>query len=409
MRRRLLPVLLLAIVAAVVFIEPVSLVMSEDEEAEPVVVGLENDSVGFYPYLNDADEFDDRSAINLIVKGDADSLIEALTTTGAEEVEREPRQWVDLALLDAPEPVETDRENATERDWSTADGAVRYAYIGSSVSDGEWVTETAQLEDGDYYGHRHHLRLYEGPTGEWVLVQAHVEHFDWFTLRHQVSSIEEAQAHLEQDLTTLEGVDGDDIERVYLDNTDSSDSDGWATLVDMTAAVAAPVALAMALSSARGRLGEVSEQLVPQDRTHVLDVIALAGSVILLVGFVRLLGLALEWWTTALTPHMIAAIGYPILALGLPIAVGGLARRLPRRTDAALITSGAFATAIWFEYVLLGVSGLSLDIVLHRAILTVGLGLLAAGVAAEEVDRELLVAGVGLWLFGLVVGLAALV
>ncbi|MCH7660413.1 MAG: hypothetical protein IH933_07430 [Euryarchaeota archaeon] len=157
--------------------------------------------------------------------------------------------------------------------------------------------ETLQPDTGDYYGHRYHIRLYEGPNpdDEWVAMQAHTDHFDWFTLRHRVDGVEEAQSYVETDFMDQPFVS--DLWRTYLDNQGSSDSDGWATVVELAVLVALVGVLHRLTASNR-----LSNRLTATDRRRIETIrkrigrghLALAGTVALLLLGVRFGGIALE-------------------------------------------------------------------------------------------------------------------
>ncbi len=103
--------------------------------------------------------------------------------------------------------------------------------------------------------------------------------------------------------------------------------------------------------------------------------------------------------------HAIAALLYPLIALGLPIATYAIAGGLERRLDAALAASASLAVAIWLDYGL-GVDVLPIDVVFQRALVVVALGLIAGG-AAKRATRDsrindMVVVGVAMWTLVLV-------
>nr|WP_237076845.1 hypothetical protein [Natrialba magadii] len=192
---------------------------------------------------NDAGETDD--------SGDSATGVER--TEGTEPTETEPSNESGAGHEHVIRPV-----SPTDIPWSQADGATRFAYLDPGPDESAyWTTETLQLEDGEYYGYRYHIRLYEtpNPDDQWVVMQTHSEHFDWFTLRHRVDGVEGAQSRLEQDLMAIPGVDQqEDLQRIYLDNSGPSDADGWATKVDLTfsPALVVPLLLGMLLHRRAG-------------------------------------------------------------------------------------------------------------------------------------------------------------
>ncbi len=392
---------------------------------EPRIVQLEDSESGFWRFLSPWEGFQQRSPINVIVRGETDTIIQTMTTGG---------EWDEL-----PEN-ETDAESGTyavfedevgtETEWGEAHGTTRYAWVDpGDGEDGYWMDETGQLEDGDYYGERYHIRFYEAPheDDQWVVMQAHTEHFDWFTLRHRVDGVEAAQSKVEAEFMDHPDVDTqEDIQRIYLDNSNPSDSDGWATVVDLTGMILLPAGLGVA---ARRRAKRATETTTDQvaDRTpdtiddHLDDVdrrriaaaydrleaghILLVFSILALYLGVRIGGIAIER-TAVFTPHQIAALLYPFIAIGIPVATYVLARGLTRRLDAAVAASLSLALAIWLDYGLLGVDVIALDVVLQRMLLVVAIGLIAGGAAKrasrESVINDMLVVGTAMWLLILV-------
>ncbi|EMA41655.1 hypothetical protein [Halobiforma nitratireducens] len=445
----------------------------EADRPEPELVTFEDSDSGFWPYLNQRQSHEKRSPLNVVVRCDAERTLQLLAEHGDGEWEEADHDHFDadeLVGLEAEAEDEDEAEVADEDDdrtadgmnetnatadgdgvgteiddpirpisptdipWSQADGATRYAYLDPGPGeDGFWTTETLQLEDGEYYGYRYHIRAYESPNpdDEWVVMQTHSEHFDWLTLRHRVDGVEAAQYRLENDLMAIPGVDiQEDVRRLYLGNSGPSDADGWATKVDLTGAAAtASIAVALAAGRSRGRGDDASdgdtdadenrslaplfrrldEQLSDADRRRLAAAadrlearhLCLAMTVLAIVLGVRIAGIALDRTVDGLTVHMIAGLLYPFIAVGLPVATYGIASGLERRLDAAVAASVSLAAAIWLDYSLLGVDVLPLDVVVQRVLVVVALGLVAAG-AAQRATREsrlndLLLVGVGLW------------
>jgi len=374
----------------------------------------------FWPYLSPRRGFSKRSPINVVVIGDGDQVRRALVASGdgdwqvtdeetaaaaadtyavVDDGGNDTNASVDDAAANGSADANEGFDAATAVGWGSTSGATRYAYVdpGPNAS-GRWVTETDQLHDGTYYGSRYHIRMYESPSDDerWVAMQTHSEHFDWFTLRHRVSGSQDAQTHLERDLMALPSVDErGDVRRVYLDNSNRSDADGWATFVDLVGALLVGVAGATAgrdrlrplrervaatlTDTDRERLGAVADRA---DKRHLATVIVVVGVVL----GVRMAGIALEG-TGALSMHAIAALLYPVLALGLPVSTYLIATGIERRTDAALVASGSFAVAVWLDYGFLGVTTLPVEVLVQRAYMFVALGLIAGG-AAERATRQ---------------------
>ncbi|AFZ72421.1 hypothetical protein [Natronobacterium gregoryi] len=420
------------------------------DRAEPEIVTLEDSDSGFWPYLNQRQQHEKRSPLNVVVRGDAEETFRLLAEHGDGEWEEadhdhfEAEELVGLADGEDETPgnetgdanvtgdVGTDSDDPlrpvspTDIPWSQADGATRYAYLDPGPDEeADWTTETVQFEDGEYYGYRYHIRAYESPNpdDQWVVMQTHSEHFDWFTLRHRVDGVERAQLRLETDLMAIPGVDvQDDVRRVYLDNSGPSDADGWATKVDLTAMATASVGLALASGRSRKRDDGVLERagdragdrLTDADRARLeaaadrveAEHLILAGTILAVVLGVRIGGIALDRTVGVLTPHMIAALLYPFVAVGLPVATYAIASGLERRLDAGVTAAASLAIAIWLDYGLVGVDVLPLDVVGQRLLVVLALGLIAAGAARRAVRgarfNDLLFVGVGLWVVVLV-------
>ncbi len=211
------------------------------ERAEPEIVSFEDSDSGFWPYLNSKEAHEKRSPLNVVVRGDTDRVVRLLARHGEgdwEEAEHDHFEAEELFEPGGPEngsAMDPDGDgeanttvdevrpvSPTDIPWSEADGTTRYAYVDPGPDeDTYWTTETTQLEDGEYYGYRYHIRLYESPNPDdrWVVMQTHSEHFDWFTLRHRVDGVEDAQSRLEADLMAIPSVDiQEDVQRIYLDN-----------------------------------------------------------------------------------------------------------------------------------------------------------------------------------------------
>ncbi len=355
---------------------------------------------GFHPYLNAQPSFAQLSPVNVVARGNMTQVLAALTQGGGVT-------WNQTET--AEQDVGSDQYSAQELNlseaaigWGQATGAHRYAYVHDGT-DGTWVREDEQLHDGDYFGHRFHVRLYASPhpDEDWVAMQAHSEHFDWFTLRHAVDGSESGQRHLETDLMSSPATSH--VVRSFLGNDRASDSDGWATVVEL--ATLAPVAMAGAFPLARALERHISDHDMAKlralgDRLSIRHAV-LAASIIAIVLGVRLAGLLLEHQARLLGPHTIAGVLYPILAIGLPVAAYVTAHGLERRMDAAVIASVAFAAAILLDYGAIGVDVLPIDVVIHRVVVVVALGLIAGG-AARRAHRArrlngILVTGLVLW------------
>ena len=112
-------------------------------------------------------------------------------------------------------------------EWREAEGTDRYLYIRHNGS-AKWQEEYSQLEKGNYYSTRKHLRLYE--AGNNTVIQGHKEFWNWFTLRHEVVSNEKTVIEVEKDLKDQ----ADKLSQHYSGNTGFLDSDGWLTIIQLS-------------------------------------------------------------------------------------------------------------------------------------------------------------------------------
>ena len=389
----------------VVFTEPAIQNAPEPDSGERQLYRFEGDDSGVWNYLSPSQGFRERSPINVVVRADADTVVTALKSSG--ESTWNQTDPADMhADPEDPFPRQINLSN-TAIDWGETTGTARYAYVyegtGDPWTDGEWIRETDQLHNGDYYGHRTHIRLYESPVPEeepWVAMQVHTEHFDWFTLRHAVDGVEEGQRQVEKEFMSLENVDV--VWRAYLSNGDRSDADGWATFVELT--ITLPGLLVGWISMRdvwRRRLTSVDRARVRRIRGRLsVQQALLMLSIVAIVLGVRAGGILLEW-STDLSMHAIAAVLYPFISLGIPIVTYVFSHRLTRRMDAAVTASGALGIAFLLDYSYLGVEVLPIEIVVQRTGIILALGLIAGG-AAKRATRErrlnrLLVSGLLLW------------
>ncbi len=409
------------------------------EEAEtPELITPGDGSSGVWAYLNSRNEFEKRSPINVIVVGASGDEVIALMTDRTDVAWNEtdhddiaPGELVSegvnetIGALNATANDSTDESHTssttdqsqpssmadanesvfeTATAWAGATGTTRYAFVDPTGdgSEARWITETYQLEDGDYYGTRYHIRLYESPNpdDEWVVMQAHTEHFDWFTLRHAVDGVEEAQSYVELDFMDQPFVD--EVWRKWLDNRGPSDADGWATVVEL--AMIVPIAFAGRTIRERiaGHLTEADRRRFRtlQERVEPRHLI-MSGTILALFLGVRVTGIALERHVDVLSMHAIAALLYPVIAIGIPVATYIVASGLERRMDSAIAAALALSLAFVIDYSMIGVDVLPVTVVLHRAGVIVALGLIAGGAARRAVRdsrwNDMLVAGVALW------------
>jgi len=389
----------------VVFTTPTIQNAPEPASDERQSFSFEGYDSGVWNYLSPSKGFRERSPVNVIVRADADTVVTALQSRGNftwNETERTEQH----ADPDDPIPRQVNLSN-TAIDWGETTGTARYAYVyngsGDTWTDGQWIGETDQLHNGDYYGHRTHIRLYESPVPEeepWVAMQVHTEHFDWFTLRHAVDGVEAGQSQVEDEFKALPNV-----ERYWRDdlgNGDRSDADGWATIVELTITLPGLVIGWISMRDVwRRRLTSIDRARLRRIRSRlsIQQALLMMGIVTIVLG-VRAGGILLEW-STDLSMHAIAALLYPFISVGIPIVTYAFSHRLTRRMDAAVTASGSLGIAFLLDYGYLGVEVLPIEVVVQRTGVILALGLIAGG-AAKRATRErrlnrLLVGGVLLW------------
>ncbi|MHB9286697.1 hypothetical protein ACKVMT_06610 [Halobacteriales archaeon Cl-PHB] len=397
-------------------------------------------------------------AINVIVHGNEDLLRYYLT-------DRQGATWNEST--EGPMAADLNRSeseplqlNGSLVGYSSARGATRYTYVRDfalteSVNGtlrrphealsfhthrleespgGRWISESYQLHEGDYYGHRYHLRVYESPyeTDDWVAIQAHSEHFDWFRLRHTVHGIDDARERLESEFMGSGFVT--DVRRKYLGNDGGPNFDGWSTVVELRE-IFGPRSesvgfLVVGLGTAyrlRRRRDHGASRFAPEPgdasmtpdaalvdwlvdrvgRRRVVRGLQVVGDALLFASlaaiflFVRAAGIFAERNLPWLSPAAITAVLYVFMVTALPLAAYRFARHNTPVRSFVLAAVGA-GTGLWLDYLLLSVEVLPIGVVLHRVGVTVALGFVAAGAttASSQVPRRnrFVVAGGLLWL-----------
>lgn len=354
---------------------------SDDHEGlvKPIPEGGE-----LWPYTSRVRDVGGRTlAINVLAVGQP----EAVRRT----IERVPRSnWTERPYPGGPEnetaPI---LDEDSELVWIPARGAARYTFVRPPGEEGRWLAESYQLFDGRYLGTRDHVRAYVGPGGTWTAMQVHAEYWDWFRLRHTVTSTERPQERLDRQV--LDDPRVGKVTQVHLRNGDAADSDGWATMLQL-----ATLTGALAIAGVGGRnafaiLGRVRPRLG-----------SLIGAILGLYLLIRLGGIGLEPILAGVSPKVIAAGFYPLLALGLPSVAYVLSRDLPPITavEGAIVGLGS---ALVLEYVFLGFPELPLSLVLHRLAVVFALGSVAAAGAttATAVRRKRLALSAGVWVVAL--------
>lgn len=356
------------------------------------------DGTLLWPYTSHSKTFRARTlAINVIVYGEPAALQRHLT-------ERARGDWNETRNETEDVHPVVGEENGTLTAWASAEGATRYTHInrpreGTTV----WLTESYQLHDGDYFGARHHLRVYESPSEDedWVAIQAHHEHWDWFRLRHTVDGVRAAQGHVEQEFMAQPFVG--DISRVYVDSARGADMDGWVTVVrlggrDQTVLTAA--VLAVGIPALRRLRGAATESVTAiSKRNQRIGLLATVVSLVYLT--VRFGAIGIERYVPFLDPPSTAILLYPVLVVGLPVCAYLFARRLDQEAG-FLAAAAGFIAAILLDYTYLQVTVLPIDTIVHRLTLAVALGLVAMGASQSvwqpEGPNSYLRMGVLLWI-----------
>ncbi|WP_410766740.1 hypothetical protein [Haloferax sp. DFSO60] len=319
-------------------------VPSEDRLVQPT------EGTYVWPYTSRDHSTGERTlAITVIVHGDTDRTRQLLT-------EPSSLNWT---ATEGDEPVfDTSR-------WHPAHGATRYTYLMSERDDrGKWVDSEYQLADGTYLGNRVHLRAYPSPSGNWTAFQPHTEYWDWYRLRHTVTGVAPAAQYLENDLRRQPVVS--DVDRVYHGHRGGG-SDGWTTVVGLApAALIAVAALPVASRT----------QWDTDDIAFPLSLVALALGV-------RVVGIAAEGVFPGVTPKLFAGLLYPVLVAGPPLVARYAARDMPAIRAAVLAFLGLGAAFV-LDMNALGVSNVSVDLVIHRAALASSLAAFAYGVALDD-------------------------
>jgi len=311
-------------------------------------------------------------ALNVVVRGDPDRVRRAFA-------DRSGLNWTAVdGEGNVTEPV-WEQRNVSESDWTRARGSDRYTYVAAvDGRGGEWVDSTYQLGVGTYLGRRTHIRAYPGRGGEWTALQVHTEYWDWFRLRHTVTGVEAGAEVVERDLRGEPFVAG--LNREY-HGFGGGGSDGWITVIDIVPAALLGAALPLV---GRRRL-PVAETLIPA---------ALAGIVL----GVRSAGVGAELLFPAVNPKLFAAVLYPVLVAGPPLAVWALGReRDPDRV--ALLAAAGLGAGFVFEFGVVSVQVVPISLVVHRVALLGSIAVVAYGVA--RADRQTLAVGLVTWVLAL--------
>ncbi|NHN43114.1 hypothetical protein G9C85_15965 [Halorubellus sp. JP-L1] len=325
-----------------------------------------------WPYTSRSRSVDGRTlAVNVVIVGPPATVERALADrTGANWTTAEEHQTT--PVVDDPSP------------WTAARGSTRYTYVvPADANGGQWVDASYQLGTGTYLGTRVHIRAYPAPTGNWTAIQAHTEYWDWYRLRHTVTSVPDAARFVEADLQDEPFVI--DVDRQHHGRSGGG-SRGWMTVVQFAA-----IGVAASAFVDRGTIR----------REDVAVPVLVAASVL----GVRAAGLLAESIAPGVSPKAFAAVLYPILVAGPPLALS-LGRDRPAARTVALATV-ALAVALVADLAFVGVAHVPDRLLHHRIALVGAFGLLAFGVA--ERDRLTAAFGVLAWLLVLVAPLAGYV
>lgn len=341
--------------------------------------------------------------INAVVRGSASRVSAQLRyrTDGQWEQTSEEWQGVD----DESEPLLV---RGTDVTWQQTTGATRYTYVSAPGDAGGWTTETAQLHDGDYFGSRYHLRLYEvqGTERTWTAIQAHHEHWDWFRLRHTVGSLALAQHHLETEyFSTPYTVD---VNRQRFANGGISDFDGWASVVELRplSSLSVPFIglLVFGFVDSRRTTSGVRRAAV-QIRSWLSTNLgqrsfALFLSLATLPFFVRTAGVVAETGIDFLPVKLVAGVLYLTLVVGIP----ALALAFPRGGepfDWAAIAIFGLGIGFIVDYQSIGIDVLPIAVVVHRLAALAVVGFLAATASKSSTTLQWnrpLAVGLSSWL-----------
>ncbi|KAB1185151.1 MULTISPECIES: hypothetical protein [Haloferax] len=418
----------------------------EDAEAVRLVsVGPEQDRL--WPFTSRGKSFDTLTLpINVVVEGDSARVRSLLVYSQDARWDETNESWKEV-------PGERNLSSADGSVWGPATGADRYTYVDTDAPGALWVDESTQLHDGTYFGSRIHLRLYGvGSQGNsWTAIQAHRDYWDWFRLRHTVTGLAGPQHTVERDLMDQPAVT--EVRRVRYGNGGIFDADGWVTVVELappqlvseesvddqpvsddtasstnndvddaepeptsstieltdSLVVLSLVALAIAgvgglATFARDgdRTGALTERF---HRSRLGDprvqrAIALFATLVLLPLFIRWVALVLEGFAPN-HPKIIAGLLYPVFALGPPAVALWLPRGYSSERWFGLAFLG-YGIGLVVDFGFVGVSVVPLDLVLHRFVVLVSLGLLAVvghrRSGFDDANSLALPATIGLWI-----------
>ena len=365
----------LVVTVALAYGAPLGRSQADDQRSPSSVklVHVDDGTQRLWPYTSRRRSFDTLTLpINVVVDEDADTVYRLLTagyggTTSKWETTNPENETIVL--------------NGTETSWRRSHGATRYTYVDTRRG-GRWLDESYQVHEGSYFGTRVHLRLYDGGTksNRWTAIQAHEEHWDWFRLRHTVSGLAGARQFVERDFYGTYYLH--EIERVRYANGGILDADGWVSSIHVADWTTIgpqtfwPVVAVIGFAFAR----VPSSLREAWDRSRVDSRHVLLFSLTAILPFaVRLGGVLLERHTPlGDAPKVIAAVLFPVLAVGLPVVAHRFGRKL-RRDEGFLLATLGLGTGFVVDYAFLGITVIPIAVVLHRVVLAAALGMVAGG------------------------------
>ena len=416
--------LLISIVAAVIAVPAAGAADGSAEhaarpEVPHTVAPYPNSTSEIWPYTSRAHSVESATLpINVVVLAEAEVVRNVLVLRPDARWENQTQSLNGSAGSGAApeEEIAPVAVNATGVYWSDADGADRYTYVRELGSgEGRWIDETFQLHDGDYFGTRYHIRFYEVPDGEtsWTALQVHREHFDWFRLRHTVGSLPRAQHYVETQFYGRWYVA--DLEKRRFTDGGVLNSDGWATVVELRVPEGVrssmPVAALLFGLAVVGSFGRLEPSVV---RRPIEELAAwrpvgartlVASAVIAAIPIaVRVASVAVEHAGVVDSPKLVAGTFYPFVALGPPVAAYVLFRGVDPG-EAFVAAFVALGVGFLADYAYLGIAVLPVEVVIHRAVLLVALGTLAAAGTDRPHDPAIgepaVLVGASLWVGGL--------
>jgi hypothetical protein len=135
--------------------------------------------------------------------------------------------------------VQYDMKNWIDNTWADASGWSARTYIDDTANGGTayWKWQDYQLENGDYWGYRYHIRIFgsEYPDPHWAdeWSDANVHYERWTGTGHEIISYEQAENFVKNDFSDEWFVGN--IWYANLGNDNLRDNDGLAPVIELTA------------------------------------------------------------------------------------------------------------------------------------------------------------------------------